>query len=69
MPRSNHYCVCHSQVHIKSSHQKAISLSLMVMKTTTNTGKKQNFNRKVREEIVKAIQTMSLSLQIFAMIY
>ena len=31
------------------------TISLMAMEATTNTGKNQNFNRKVREESVEAI--------------
>ena len=36
-------------------NQKDITISLMTMETTTNTGKNQKFNRKVREECVEAI--------------
>ena len=36
-------------------NQYDITISLMTMETTTNTGKNQKFNRKVREESVEAI--------------
>ena len=35
------------------------------MKTTTNTGKNQKISRKVREESVEAIQTLSFSPKAF----
>ena len=36
-------------------NQKDITISLMTMETTTNTGKNQKFKRKLREESVEAI--------------
>ena len=36
-------------------NQWDITISLIAMETTTNTGKTQKFNRKVREESVEAI--------------
>ena len=39
------------------------------METTTNTGKNQKFNRKVRQESVEAIQTISSSLKTLTMIH
>ena len=37
-----------------TSHQYDIRISLMTMKTITNTGKNRNFVRKVQEESVEA---------------
>ena len=36
-------------------YQEDIRISLMLMKTTTNTCKDQNFSRKLQEESVEAI--------------
>ena len=36
-------------------NQQDITIGLMAMKTTTNTGRNQKFSRKVREECVEAI--------------
>ena len=52
-----------------TSHQKNINISLMIMKTTTNTCKYQKFSRKVREESVEAIETISVSMEILSMIH
>ena len=40
-------------------YQEDITKNLMTMKTTTNTSKNQNFSRKVREDKVEAIRTIS----------
>ena len=37
------------------SNQQGITITLMTMKTTTNTGKNQKLSRKVREDSVEAI--------------
>ena len=41
----------------------------MTTKTTTNEGKNQKISRKVREEGVEAISTMSFSLKTLSMIH
>ena len=38
----------------------------MILKTTTNTCKNQKFTRKVREESVEAIKTITVSLKILS---
>ena len=45
------------------SNQKDITISLMTMKTTKNTGKNKKISRKVREESAEAIETISISLK------
>ena len=51
-----------------TSHQKNITLSLMIMKTTSRTCKNQKIRRKVREESVEAIETISVSLETLSVI-
>ena len=51
------------------SHQKDITIGLVIMKTTTNTGKNQKFSEKVQEESVEAIQIIGFSPRTLAMIH
>ena len=46
-----------------TGHQLDITIGLLIMKTTTNTCKNQNFNRKVLEASVEAIETIRVSLK------
>ena len=41
----------------------------MTLKTTSNTGKNQKFSRKVREESVETILTISFSLKTLSVIH
>ena len=45
------------------SHQRDITISLMIMKTTTNTCKNQKFFRKLRGASVEAKETIRFSLK------
>ena len=51
------------------SNQRNITISLMIMKTTTNTCKNQKIMRELKEQIFEAIETIIVSLKTLSIIH